>query len=125
MDTTVTIMVISIYAGAVFAPLAVFVAARRTGHGPLWQGAALGCAAVIWLILILGFAQQFLELTFFADLLDRIAFLGVVALAVLSCLGFMIAVRRWPGETGDWDDLDGRPQEPRRRISPTVRHEMT
>lgn len=96
MDATVWIAVISIYVGAGLAPLGVWAAARRTGHGPQWQVPIVICGAVIWLILGLAFVQQFLGVTFFEAFLERVAVLGIIALAVLSVVGFLIAMRPWP-----------------------------
>lgn len=89
-------MVVSIYACAILLPLAVWSVARRTGHGPGWQAVILACGAVVWMVLALGFAQEFLSLTFFSDALDRFGFLAVVALAALSVTGFWLSVKRWP-----------------------------
>lgn len=101
MDATVWIMVIAIYASAVAAPLAVLAVARRSGHGAAWQGIAIVCAVVIWLILGLGFLQAFLNIPFFSGFLESFGFLGVAAFGILSVMGLVLALKRWPHEIDD------------------------
>ena len=48
------------------------------------------------LVLALAFAQEFLSLTFLTSVLEPLAILAVIALAVVSVAGFWLSVKSWP-----------------------------
>lgn len=89
-------MIVSMYVAAILGPLGVWAAARRTGKSTGVQAAIIFCLCTVWLVLGMGFAQEFLFLTLFETVLETFAFLGVVALAAIASIGFWIAISSWP-----------------------------
>jgi len=96
MELIVLIMVLSIYTGAIVAPLALFILARRTGHGIGWQGLIGACAGTIWVALILGFLREFLEVQIGRSLLELAGVAAVLSFAVLAVISLIIVMKSWP-----------------------------
>ena len=98
MDSIVLIMVLSIYAGAIAAPISLFILARRTGHGPAWQAVIGVCAACVWLALLLGFFREFVDVEISRELLELAGAAAVVSFAVLGIVALVMVTRPWPND---------------------------
>lgn len=96
MDLSVLIMVLSIYVGAIAAPLSLFILARRTGHGPGWKGLLALCTATVWVALILGFLREFLNFDISRDILEVAGFAAVLSFALLAVLSLILVTKAWP-----------------------------
>lgn len=103
MDPIVLILVISIYIGSVAAPLSLFILARRTGHGPGWQGFIALCTALIWVALILGMVQEFMNIPIGRAILEPAGVLAVLSFASLAVVSLIIVVKTWPVKVEDTD----------------------
>lgn len=99
MDLVVLIMVLAIYVGAIAAPLSLFILARRTGHGPAWKGLLGLCTALVWVALILGFLQEFLNVSISRDVLEVAGFAAVISFAALAVLSLVLVTKSWPDRT--------------------------
>lgn len=95
MDSIVLIMVLSIYVGAIAAPLALFILSRRTGHGAIWQSLVGACAALIWAALVLGFLREFLNVQISRDLLELAGLGAVLSFAILAVVALVMVSRPW------------------------------
>ena len=98
MDLIVLVMVISIYVGAIAAPLSLFILARRTEQGPIWQGLVGLCTALVWLALMLGFLREFFDLSVPRDVLEIAGAAGMVSFAMLAIMGLVMVTRAWPAK---------------------------
>lgn len=114
MDPIVLIMVLSIYTGAIAAPLSLFFLARRTGHGPAWQAGIALCAAFVWVALILGFLREFLDVAISRDLLEIAGLAAVLSFAALALVGLVMATKAWP----EADEAAQKPRYHGARFSP-------
>ena len=113
MDFVVPVLIISIYVGAIAAPMAVWILARRTEQSFVIHGLAGLCTALIWLALFLGFLHELLGVAVSRGLLEAVGAAAVVAFATLAVLSLVMVVRAWPKapEARDF---------PRGRIGPLV-----
>lgn len=96
MDLVVLIMVLSIYVGAIAAPLSLFILARRTGHGPAWKGLLAVCSALVWVALILGFLHEFLDVEISRDVLEIAGVAAVLSFGLLAVLSLVLVTKAWP-----------------------------
>lgn len=96
MDLVVLIMVLSIYVGAIAAPLSLFILARRTGHGTLWKGVLAVCTGMVWVALVLGFLREFLDVAISRDVLEVAGFVAVLSFGVLAILSLVLVTKAWP-----------------------------
>lgn len=103
MELIVVIMVFSIYTGAIAAPLALFILARRTGHGPLWLVPVGICSVLIWVAIIMGFLSEFLDVAISGHVLEIAGVAAVVAFAVLAVLGLVMVTKAWPDRAARTD----------------------
>lgn len=99
MDPIVWILVISIYVASIAAPLSLFILARRTGHGAGWQGFIAVCSGLIWIALVLGFAQEFMNIPVGRDILEPAGVLAVLSFTSLAVVGLVMVMKVWPEPT--------------------------
>ena len=96
MDLIVLMMVLSIYIGAIAAPLSLLILARRTNQGPVWQWMVGMCAAIVWVGLILGLLREVFDLPLPRDVLELAGAAAMLAFAALAILGLLMVTRDWP-----------------------------
>lgn len=114
MDAAFVLSILSAYVAAVFGPLAVLQAARRTEQSAVFQGTAMLCAAMIWTVLALAAAQEFLQFSLFDLVLQRFGMVAILAAAVIAVQGFLLSVREWPRQANE--DRASRPLRNLREI---------